>query len=105
MSVVVLCCIASSKASWQHLAMQDVGQGGEKRERGPGARNELEAEVVRAIGETLGRSPTSLSVEDNFFDLGGHSLLATRLVARLNNALQVSTCHHSDVSDLLNICV
>jgi acyl carrier protein len=58
-------------------------------ERGQGARNELEAEVARAIGEILGRPAESLSVDDNFFNLGGHSLLATRLVARLNKALQV----------------
>lgn len=66
-----------------------MGQGGEQRDPGEGARNEIEQVVLEAVADVLGRSPESISIYDNFFDLGGHSLSATRLVTRLHKTLQV----------------
>lgn len=50
-------------------------------------RNEVEAAVLAAMEEVL-RLP-SLSIHDDFFGLGGHSLLAAKLIARLNQALDL----------------
>ncbi len=50
-------------------------------------RNDVEAAVLAAMEEVL-RLP-SLSIHDDFFGLGGHSLLAAKLIARLNQTLDL----------------
>jgi amino acid adenylation domain-containing protein len=46
-----------------------------------------EEAIARIWREVLERD--QLSIHDSFFDLGGHSLLATRVVAKINEALEV----------------
>jgi len=48
-------------------------------------RDRLEAQLVEAWEEVLGRGP--IGVTESFFDLGGHSLLAVRLMATLEERL------------------
>jgi len=47
----------------------------------------LETAVSQVWAEVLGIA--QVGVEDNFFELGGHSIMAVRLLARMNEALQV----------------
>jgi acyl carrier protein len=49
--------------------------------------SEAERELAALWGEALGVA--EVGPDDNFFDLGGDSLSATRLVAIINDALQV----------------
>jgi amino acid adenylation domain-containing protein len=50
-------------------------------------RNQLEELVAGVWGEVLDRDV--ISIHDDFFDLGGHSMTAIRVIARLNQALNV----------------
>ncbi|GJM23219.1 MAG: hypothetical protein DHS20C15_31340 [Planctomycetota bacterium] len=50
-------------------------------------RSPLEAQLTQLMSEVLGVEP--LSLHDDFFERGGHSLLAIRLVARVNEALNI----------------
>nr|WP_267468446.1 non-ribosomal peptide synthetase [Nocardia farcinica] len=47
----------------------------------------IEQTVAAVFGELLGRAEVGL--DDDFFALGGNSLLATRVIARVNEALEV----------------
>jgi acyl transferase domain-containing protein len=51
-------------------------------------RNDLERKIASIWEELLGLE--QVGVHDNFFQLGGHSLLGTRLLARIQDAFQVS---------------
>ncbi|UMR29538.1 condensation domain-containing protein [Massilia sp. MB5] len=51
------------------------------------ARTPLEQQLVEIWETVLKRQ--SIGIHDNFFELGGHSLIATRVIARINEALQV----------------
>jgi thioesterase domain-containing protein/acyl carrier protein len=52
-----------------------------------GPRDELERALAGIWEEVLGVSPVSLN--DNFFDIGGHSLAAVRLIAKVNERLNI----------------
>jgi len=49
-----------------------------KAEPAAGARDRIEAELIRLWGDLLQVSP--IGIRDSFFDLGGHSLLAARMI-------------------------
>jgi amino acid adenylation domain-containing protein/non-ribosomal peptide synthase protein (TIGR01720 family) len=51
------------------------------------SRSPVEAGLVEIWQELLGRS--SIGIHDNFFDLGGHSLIAMRLVARMQQVMNL----------------
>jgi amino acid adenylation domain-containing protein len=51
-------------------------------------RNEVERTIAAIWQETL--QLAQVGVHDNFFELGGHSLLATQIMARLQQACQVT---------------
>src|SRR5205085_1334817 len=53
-----------------------------------GARNEVEAEVVRIWEEVLGTE--GVGVHDNFFQLGGHSLLIIQVASRVQQSFGVN---------------
>ena len=45
-------------------------------------RTAMQRQLVDIWAEVLQREPSTIGIDDNFFDLGGHSLLAVRLLAR-----------------------
>jgi amino acid adenylation domain-containing protein/non-ribosomal peptide synthase protein (TIGR01720 family) len=52
------------------------------------SRTPIEASLVEIWQEVLGQAP--IGIHDNFFELGGQSLVAMRLVARMQQALDLS---------------
>ena len=60
-----------------------VGGGQPSRSPGPGATEDVEAELGRLWEELLGVE--GVRAEDDFFLVGGHSLLAVRLVSRIRD--------------------
>jgi amino acid adenylation domain-containing protein len=52
-------------------------------------RNAIEDTLAGIWSDLLGRSKSSISIHDNFFDLGGHSLKATLLLGRVHKTLEV----------------
>ncbi len=60
------------------------------------ARNEIEAQLVSIWEELL--KVDQVGVTDNFFSLGGHSLLGMRLIATVNDAMNL----HLNVKDIFS---
>jgi len=78
--------IANGKADKQKLPRPDFSR--VKSQNFVAPRSETEKKLAVIWQELL--QVEKVGVQDNFFDLGGHSLLATRVVAHIENHLQVS---------------
>ncbi|HLP57610.1 MAG TPA: amino acid adenylation domain-containing protein, partial [Candidatus Deferrimicrobium sp.] len=53
------------------------------------ARTAIEEKMVALWAEILGRTKSSIGIDDNFFQLGGHSLKATILAAKIHKLFAV----------------
>lgn len=76
----------NGKIDRQALMTADVEQASAGGYASP--RNHLEQLQAELWAELLNRD--RIGIEDDFFRLGGHSILATRLIARLNDVMQLS---------------
>ena len=69
-------------------ALPDPGEAGLKlTDQYIAPRNELERTIAEVWAKVL--SVERVGIHDNFFELGGHSLAATRLIAQLQQALEI----------------